>query len=1299
MSVPEPSSAPPNGPWRRTGQRALAGLLLLLCLAGCTPRTLGGPLPDRAGTATATPSPAVPTFTPAATPTPTPTPSLTVSGAYDNPVVHANGRYELQLSGARVAATFATSRSPVEHWARRTVPQPLFTIPQPFRPPYPIRRTVEGTLVQADGTPDPARTAPRRFLLRVDPDGTVHYVDDGRVEGAGHLAYVLHTVWNIRPPPPTSTPIPPPTLIPTSTPTSTATPTPTFVPAVPSPTPSLTVSGTYDNRVEHVDGRYELQLAGARVAATFATSRSSVPYWAREVSAPLFTVPEPFRPPYPVLRTAEGIPVRADGSPNPDHPEPRRFLLRVDPDGDVHYVDDARVEGEDRQVYCLNLVGLTGGGVPAGGLRPPTGIAIGTLRAPAGAAAPPPPSRCAAAPEHAGRFLAYSLHTTWGTTPAANDRAVLEILDRHWFRRTLLSAVPPPVQFEVPEHSVHMRGTFPAARVGAFVTFDADGRVTALGAPSNEPKARAGAPVYDFHAPLLPELGQLHRLEHLDLGYTSERDAKYRDLGWGPESLTGAIPPQLLRLPRLRHLDLQGQLLAWTLPSELGRLASLEYLDLSHNWLSGPLPPELGRLTSLRHLLLSGNEFTGPIPPELGRLTDLTVFRLNDNQLSGPLPSELGQLGQLRVLDLHGDISVEGNQLSGPLPPEWGQLEALEYLDLSFNQLSGPLPAEWGRLANLEYLNVSHNQLTGSFPPELGQLANLAVLRLEHNQLIGPLPTATPVPSPTPTPTCVPTPVAPSRLPSLTRSGDYDNLAEHANGRYELQLSGTRVAATFSTTRSPVPHAAREVPQPLFTVPEPFRPPYAILRTAVGTPVRAGGTPDPDRPEPRRFLLRVDPDGTVHYAGDAHEEGVGFLAYALDTVWGTTPAANDRAVLEILDRHWFGETLLLACPPPEHHVTLDVDGRVTALDTKGRFLDGYLPPELGQLHRLEHLDLSNDPLSYFHFKEAVERRLLGRLSKMSDVTETDIKWVREQGGSPLTLYGAIPSQLGQLSRLRHLDLGNNLLTGTFPPEIGRLAALEHLDLGDNWLTGPLPPEWGQLRNLVHLDLRSNWLTGSLPPEWGLLTSLKELHLWDNQLTGPLPPEWGQLTSLELLGLGANQLTGLLPPEWGQLASLKRLYLYHHHLTGSLPPEWGQLTSLEYLHLASNQLTGSLPPEWGQLTSLEYLHLASNQLTGSLPPEWGQLASLQRLNLGSNRLSGPLPPEWGQLASLQRLNLGSNRLSGPLPLEWVQLASRQRLQRLDLRNNQLTGCVPTFANPYDSYIAHDLPNCSPPAGQE
>ena len=357
-------------------------------------------------------------------------------------------------------------------------------------------------------------------------------------------------------------------------------PAPAPAPHAPTPTPSRTRSGAYDIPTEHADGRYELQLAGTRVAASFATSRSSVTYWAREGAAPLFTVPEGFRPPYSVLRTAEGRTVLADGTPAPDHPEPRRFLLRVDPDGAVHYADDADIED--------------------------TG------------------------------YLAYTLHTVWGTTPAANDRAVLEILDRHWFRQTLLSAEPPPEQFEAPAH-VWSYGPYqetrPAALVGAFVTFDVDGRVTALGAPTNEFKFGAGAPIYLFHGSLPAELGQLHRLERLDLEYREyrpkpglpdlrmfvDRQAQER-VGW--------LPPQLGQLTRLRHLDLSGHVLIGTLPPELGHLASLKYLDLGNNQLTGSLPPELGQLASLQHLDLSHTGLTA-LPPELGQLASLQHLDLS----------------------------------------------------------------------------------------------------------------------------------------------------------------------------------------------------------------------------------------------------------------------------------------------------------------------------------------------------------------------------------------------------------------------------------------------------------------------------------------------------------------------------------------------------------------------------------------------------------------------------------------------------------------------------------------------
>ena len=583
------------------------------------------------------------------------------------------------------------------------------------------------------------------------------------------------------------------------------------------------------------------------------------------------------------------------------------------------------------------------------------------------------------------------------------------------------------------------------------------------------------------------------------------------------------------------------------------------------------------------------------------------------------------------------------------------------------------------------------------------------------------LPTFTPVPTPTATPTVtvrnLPQPyINPHAAgPRLAVAGDYANRAEHADGHYDLELIGTQVMATIATTGSPVQHWAKAVTEPLFTVSPAFRPPYPILRTVEGRPVTRTGDPDPDHPEPRRFLLRVDPDGTVHYVDDDHVEGVGHLAYRLDTIWGTTPAANDHAVLQILDANWFGKTVISGHPPPVQreipahmdnrwkvwrparmvgsYVTLDAAGRVTVLGSPEHGTVGQsLLAELGELHHLQELDLVGWSLlrntgPYDSREELVEQQRL---------LENGLSPERARQLYLLGFVGEIPPQLAQLPRLRRLDLSNNFLFGTIPLGQGYWQALESLDLPWNLLTGdlpdalghlrhlqslrlygngfsgPLPPTWGQLANLTELSLAHNQLTGTLPPEWGQLQQLQRLDLWDNQLTGPLPPAWGQLQQLQELVLQRNQFTGTLPPEWGQLRQLQRLDLQNYQFTGPLPPEWGQLRQLQRLDLWGNQLTGPLPPEWGQLQQLQTLFLQSNQLTGPLPPEWGQLQQLQELFLGYNQLSGALPPAWGQLRQLQTLGLVNNQLAGPLPPEWGQL---RQLQTLGLQVNQLSGTLP------------------------
>ena len=62
-----------------------------------------------------------------------------------------------------------------------------------------------------------------------------------------------------------------------------------------------------------------------------------------------------------------------------------------------------------------------------------------------------------------------------------------------------------------------------------------------------------------------------------------------------------------------------------------------------------------------------------------------------------------------------------------------------------------------------------------------------------------------------------------------------------------------------------------------------------------------------------------------------------------------------------------------------------------------------------------------------------------------------------------------------------MDLSKNLLEGAIPPELGRLSKLQSLWLSDNRLSGEIPSELGGLVNLRWLMLSGgNQLTGCIP---------------------------------------------------------------------------------------------------------------------------------------------------------------------------------------------------------------------------
>ncbi len=330
---------------------------------------------------------------------------------------------------------------------------------------------------------------------------------------------------------------------------------------------------------------------------------------------------------------------------------------------------------------------------------------------------------------------------------------------------------------------------------------------------------------------------------------------------------------------------------------------------------------------------------------------------------------------------------------------------------------------------------------------------------------------------------------------------------------------------------------------------------------------------------------------------------------------------------------------------------------LTTLQVTTDALTGPIPPELGQLANLEVLQLASPYL---------EGKIPPVLGQLTNLRQLDL--------SNSGLSGPIPPELGQLAQLEYLDLSRAGLTGALPPELGQLTNLRHLDLSGNALSGPIPAALGQLTNLEELHFLHNNLTGPLPPELGQLAALETLWFESLQNLGPIPPAWGQLRHLRKLIIKDSGLSGALPAELGQLAHLQHLDLTENQLRGPLPATLGQLQNLLHLDLSYNQLDGRLPPAWGQMSRLELLMLKNNQLSGPIPPELGLLTELGGINLAYNNLDGPIPPELAQLESLVWLYLSHNQLWGPLPSHPFPTYFRS-LAELDLSHNQLWGPIP------------------------
>ncbi|KAF2284782.1 hypothetical protein GH714_030332 [Hevea brasiliensis] len=285
----------------------------------------------------------------------------------------------------------------------------------------------------------------------------------------------------------------------------------------------------------------------------------------------------------------------------------------------------------------------------------------------------------------------------------------------------------------------------------------------------------------------------------------------------------------------------------------------------------------------------------------------------------------------------------------------------------------------------------------------------------------------------------------------------------------------------------------------------------------------------------------------------------------------------------------------------------------------------------------------------------------------------------------------IPSQVGLLSRLTHLNLSFSFLSGQIPHEIFNMSRLISLDLSRSApglkLHKPSFKDLVQhLTNLKVLHLSSMIISSKVPELLANFSSLESLRLNDCGLQGEFPVGIFQLQNLKILDLSDNPgLKGYLPP-FQLKSALKSLILPRTNFVGELPFSIGSLAYLEELHISECNFTGQIPYSFSNLSNLVYLDLSNNHFSFHSPIissfSWvGNLTKITTLGLAGLNMKGEIPSWLMNLTQLSTVYLEFNQFTGPIP---STLAKLSRLKYLYLSNNLLSGPIP-----FQIYNMHEL----------
>lgn len=575
---------------------------------------------------------------------------------------------------------------------------------------------------------------------------------------------------------------------------------------------------------------------------------------------------------------------------------------------------------------------------------------------------------------------------------------------------------------------------------------------------------------------------------------------------------------------------------------------------------------------------------------------DYSPLEFNAVALVGRITSSLLSLEHLEHLDL------SNNNLTGPdgrFPVFVASLRNLQYLDLSGLGFTGMVPYQLGNLSKLEFLDLSG---TGMQSADISWLTRLQWLKYLYLSSV-----------------------------NLSAISDWAHVVNKIPSLTVLSLSGcslTRVDHSLkhvNLTRLEKLHlSGNDFSHPLSSCW------FWILKTLIYLDLESTGLYG-------RFPNAITNMTSLQVLDFSRNNNAGILEPILLRNLCNLESLNLQLGLLSGNMTELLESLSHCSPNKLRKLYLsnnNITGTLPA-QSMGQFtslanigfsfnqLTGHVPPEIGKLASLTHLDLSENKLT-----GTITDEHFGGLVSLTyiDLSYNKLKIVIDPEWLPPfrleTAYFAscqmgplFPAWLRWSSDIDMIDISSANIIDEFPDWVSTaFSKAIYLDMSNNKISGNLPKNM-KIMSLEELYLNSNRITGEVPT---LPTNLTYLDISNNILSGLVASNFGA-PRLDTMNLSSNSIQGQIPSSICRLKYLSTLDLSNNLLNGKLPRCIG-MRNLQKLLLSNNNLSGTFPSLLQGCTLLRYIDLSWNRFYGRLPSWIGDFQELVSLQLRNNTFS-------------------------------------------------------------------------------